>query len=108
MMHVLINLVEFTGNADLMELNISVIALTITPVKIAKVCRIVIRYYKVIVLRPRIRILYRRFTPWCNVSTFIICKYCSLLARTRSSQSVQPVYWLVNAADLRLRAEQVT
>ena len=41
----------------------------------------------------RIKISNRRATQRCNVSAFFYAKICSLLARRRSSQPVQRVYW---------------
>ena len=47
----------------------------------------------------RIKISYRRATQRCNVSSFFYAKICSLLARKRSSQPVQRVYWPENVID---------
>ena len=47
----------------------------------------------------RIKISNRRATQRCNVSSFFYSKICSLLARSRSSQSVQRVYWPENVID---------
>jgi hypothetical protein len=47
----------------------------------------------------RIKISNRRATQRCNVSTFFYAKICSLLARRRSSQPVQRVYWPENVID---------
>jgi hypothetical protein len=47
----------------------------------------------------RIKISNRRATQRCNVSSFFYAKICSLLARRRSSQPVQRVYWLENVID---------
>jgi hypothetical protein len=44
----------------------------------------------------RIKISNRRATQRCNVSAFFYAKICSLLARRRSSQPVQRVYWPEN------------
>ena len=41
----------------------------------------------------------RRATQRCNVSSFFYAKICSLLARRRSSQPVQRVYWPENVID---------
>ena len=41
----------------------------------------------------------RRATQRCNVSSFCYAKICSLLARRRSSQPVQRVYWPENVID---------
>ena len=46
----------------------------------------------------RIKISNRRATQRCNVSAFY-AKMCSLLARRRSSQPVQRVYWPENVID---------
>ena len=37
--------------------------------------------------------IYRRATQWCNVSPFFYAKIMQYLARRRSSQPVQRVYW---------------
>ena len=50
-------------------------------------------------LRHRIKISNRRSTQRCNVSSFFYAKICSLLARRRSSQPVQRVYWPENVID---------
>jgi hypothetical protein len=50
-------------------------------------------------LRHIIKISNRRATQWCNVSSFFYAKICSLLARRRSSQPVQRVYWPENVID---------
>ena len=42
---------------------------------------------------------YRRATQRCNVSAFFYAKICSLLARRRSSQPVQRVYWPEDVID---------
>ena len=47
----------------------------------------------------RIKISNRRATQRCNVSAFFYAKICSLLARRRSSQPVQRVYWPENVID---------
>ena len=47
----------------------------------------------------RIKISNRRATQRCNVSSFFYAKICSLLARRRSSQPVQRVYWPENVID---------
>jgi hypothetical protein len=47
----------------------------------------------------RKKISNRRATQRCNVSAFIYAKICSLLARRRSSQPVQRVYWPENVID---------
>ena len=47
----------------------------------------------------RIKICNRRATQRCNVSSFFYAKICSLLARRRSSQPVQRVYWPENVID---------
>jgi hypothetical protein len=47
----------------------------------------------------RIKISNRRATQRCNVSSFFYAKICSLLARRRSSQPVQRVYWPENVFD---------
>ena len=47
----------------------------------------------------RIKISNRRATQRCNVSAFFLCKICSLLARRRSSQPVQRVYWPENVIE---------
>ena len=47
----------------------------------------------------RIKISTRRATQRCNVSAFFYAKICSLLARRRSSQPVQRVYWPENVID---------
>ena len=47
----------------------------------------------------RIKISNRRATQRCNVSSFFYAKIFSLLARRRSSQSVQRVYWPENVMD---------
>ena len=47
----------------------------------------------------RIKISNRRVTQRCNVSAFFYAKICSLLARRRSSQPVQRVYWPENVID---------
>ena len=47
----------------------------------------------------RIKISNRRATQRCNVSAFFYAKICSLLARRRSSQPVQHVYWPENVID---------
>ena len=47
----------------------------------------------------RIKISNRRVTQRCNVSSFFYAKICSLLARRRSSQPVQRVYWPENVID---------
>jgi hypothetical protein len=47
----------------------------------------------------RIKISNRRATQRCNVSSFFYAKICSLLARRRSSQPVQRVYWPGNVID---------
>jgi hypothetical protein len=50
-------------------------------------------------LYHRIKISNRRATQRCNVSAFFYAKICSLLARRRSSQPVQRVYWSENVID---------
>ena len=50
-------------------------------------------------LHHRIKISNRRATQRCNVSSFFYAKICSLLARRRSSQPVQRVYWPENVID---------
>ncbi len=50
-------------------------------------------------LYQRIKISNRRATQRCNVSAFFYAKICSLLARRRSSQPVQRVYWPENVID---------
>ena len=50
-------------------------------------------------LYHRIKISNRRATQQCNVSAFFYAKICSLLARRRSSQPVQRVYWSENVID---------
>ena len=50
-------------------------------------------------LGHRIKISNRRATQRCNVSAFFYAKICSLLARRRSSQPVQRVYWPENVID---------
>jgi hypothetical protein len=50
-------------------------------------------------LGHRIKISNRRATQRCNVSSFFYAKICSLLARRRSSQPVQRVYWPENVID---------
>ena len=50
-------------------------------------------------LLHRIKISNRRATQRCNVSAFFYAKICSLLARRRSSQPVQRVYWPENVID---------
>ena len=47
----------------------------------------------------RIKISNRRATQRCNVSSFFNAKIFSLLARSRSSQPVQRVYWPENVID---------
>ena len=47
----------------------------------------------------RIKISNRRATQRCNVSAFFYAKICSFLARRRSSQPVQRVYWPENVID---------
>ena len=47
----------------------------------------------------RIKISNRRVTQRCSVSSFFYAKICSLLARRRSSQPVQRVYWPENVID---------
>ena len=47
----------------------------------------------------RIKISNRRATQRCNVSSFFYAKICSLLARRRSIQPVQRVYWPENVID---------
>jgi hypothetical protein len=47
----------------------------------------------------RIKISNRRATQQCNMSSFFYAKICSLLARRRSSQPVQCVYWPENVID---------
>jgi hypothetical protein len=47
----------------------------------------------------RIKMSNRRATQRCNVSAFFYAKICSLLARRRSSQPVQRVYWPENVRD---------
>jgi hypothetical protein len=47
----------------------------------------------------RIKISNRGATQRCNVSAFFYAKICSLLARRRSSQAVQRVYWPENVID---------
>ena len=47
----------------------------------------------------RIKISNRRATQPCNVSAFFYAKICGLLARRRSSQTVQRVYWPENVID---------
>jgi hypothetical protein len=47
----------------------------------------------------RIKISNRRATQRCTVSAFFYAKICSLLARRRSSQRVQRVYWPKNVID---------
>ena len=49
--------------------------------------------------RHRIKISNRRATQRWNVSAFFYAKICSLLARRRSSQPVQRVYWPENVID---------
>jgi hypothetical protein len=49
--------------------------------------------------KHRIKISNRRATQRCNVSAFFNAKICSLLARRRSSQLVQRVYWPENVID---------
>ena len=49
--------------------------------------------------RHRIKISNRRATQRCNVSSFFHAEICSLLARRRSSQPVQRVYWPANVID---------
>jgi hypothetical protein len=46
-----------------------------------------------------IKISNRRATQRCNASSFFYAKICSLLARRRSSQPVQRVYWPENVID---------
>jgi hypothetical protein len=50
-------------------------------------------------LQHRIKISNRRATQRCNVSAFFYAKICSLLARRRSNQPVQRVYWPENVID---------
>ena len=50
-------------------------------------------------LRHRINISNRRATQRCNASSVFYAKICSLLARRRSSQPVQRVYWPENVID---------
>jgi hypothetical protein len=50
-------------------------------------------------LYHRIKISNRRAIRRCNVSSFFYAKICSLLARRRSSQPVQRVYWPENVID---------
>jgi hypothetical protein len=50
-------------------------------------------------LGHRIKISNRRATQRCNMSAFFYAKICSLLARRRSSQPVQHVYWPENVID---------
>ena len=50
-------------------------------------------------MRHRIKISNRRATQRCNVSASFYAKICSLLARRRSSQPVQRVYWPENVID---------
>ena len=47
----------------------------------------------------RIKISNRRATQRCKVSAYFYAKICSLLARRRSSQPVQRVYWTENVID---------
>jgi hypothetical protein len=47
----------------------------------------------------RIKISNRRAAQRCNVSAFFYAEICSLLARRRSSQPVQRVYWPENVID---------
>jgi cell division septum initiation protein DivIVA len=47
----------------------------------------------------RIKISNRRAIQRCNVSSFFYAKLFSLLARRRSSQPVQRVYWPENVMD---------
>ena len=49
--------------------------------------------------KHRIKISNRRATQRCNVSAFFYAKICSLLARRRSRQPVQRVYWPENVID---------
>jgi hypothetical protein len=60
-------------------------------------------HHEVIVITPtlnhRIKISNRRETQRCNMSSVFYAKICSLLARRRSSQPVQRVYWPVNVID---------
>jgi hypothetical protein len=49
--------------------------------------------------RHRIKISNRRATQRYNVSAFFYAKICSSLARRRSSQPVQCVYWPENVID---------
>ena len=48
---------------------------------------------------PQNKDQYRRATQGCNVSSFFYAKIYSLLARRRSSQPVQRVYWPENVID---------
>ena len=48
---------------------------------------------------PQKKDQYRRATQGCNVSSFFYAKIYSLLARRRSSQPVQRVYWPENVID---------
>jgi hypothetical protein len=50
-------------------------------------------------LNHRIKISNRRATQRCNVSSFFMQKICSLLARRRSRQPIQRVYWPENVID---------
>ena len=43
--------------------------------------------------QPQNKEIYRRATQWCNVSPFFYAKIMQYLARRRSSQPVQRVYW---------------
>ena len=58
-------------------------------------------HYDVIlcIYNHRIKISNRSGTQRCNVSAFFYAKICSLLARRRSSQPVQRVYWPENVID---------
>jgi hypothetical protein len=50
-------------------------------------------------LKHRIKISNRRASQRYNMSAFFYAKICSLLARRRSSQPVQRVYWPENVID---------
>ena len=52
-----------------------------------------------VMYQHRIKISNRRATQRCNVSSFFYAQICSLLARRRSSQPVQRVYWPENVID---------
>jgi hypothetical protein len=62
---------------------------------------LVVQIWRLLICRSgiTIKISNRRATQRCNVSAFFHAKICSLLARRRSSQPVQRVYWPENIID---------